>query len=50
MHEPDTARETAGEGTGEHPQFGESGLPRRRRGRALAAAHPEGPDAAAKPR
>ncbi|MFJ5879454.1 sensor histidine kinase [Streptomyces sp. NPDC093088] len=50
VHEPDTARETAGEGTGEHPQFGESGLPRRRRGRALAAAHPEGPDAAAKPR
>ncbi|MGV9692085.1 sensor histidine kinase [Streptomyces sp. NPDC003444] len=50
VHEPDTARDTAGEGTGEHPQFGESGLPRRRRGRALAAAHPEGPDAAAKPR
>ncbi|MFI8401171.1 sensor histidine kinase [Streptomyces sp. NPDC085463] len=50
VHEPDTARDTAGEGTGEHPQFGESGLPRRRRGRALAAAHPEGPDATAKPR
>ncbi|MFC8294575.1 sensor histidine kinase [Streptomyces sp. NPDC057250] len=50
VHEPDTAPDTAGEGTGEHPQFGESGLPRRRRGRALAAAHPEGPDAAAKPR
>ncbi|MFJ3502688.1 MULTISPECIES: sensor histidine kinase [unclassified Streptomyces] len=50
VHEPDTATDTAGEGTGEHPQFGESGLPRRRRGRALAAAHPEGPEAAAKPR
>ncbi|WP_063831875.1 ATP-binding protein [Streptomyces bikiniensis] len=50
VHEPDTDRGTTGEGTGEHPQFGESGLPRRRRGRALAAAHPEGPDAAPKPR
>ncbi|MFJ4871996.1 ATP-binding protein [Streptomyces sp. NPDC088757] len=50
VHEPDTDRGTADEGTGEHPQFGESGLPRRRRGRALAAAHPEGPDAAPKPR
>ncbi|WP_063885363.1 MULTISPECIES: sensor histidine kinase [unclassified Streptomyces] len=50
VHEPDTAHDDAGEGTGEHPQFGESGLPRRRRGRALAAAHPEGPDEAAKPR
>ncbi|MER6098073.1 ATP-binding protein [Streptomyces sp. NPDC001728] len=48
--EPETAHESAAEGTGEHPRFGESGLPRRRRGRALAAAHPEGPDAAAKPR
>ncbi|MGW3391116.1 sensor histidine kinase [Streptomyces cinereoruber] len=50
VHEADTAHGTAGESTGEHPQFGESGLPRRRRGRALAAAHPEGPDAAPKPR
>ncbi|MFF4172200.1 ATP-binding protein [Streptomyces sp. NPDC001744] len=50
VHEPDAASGTGAEGTGEHPQFGESGLPRRRRGRALAAAHPEGPDAAAKPR
>ncbi|MGA5497980.1 ATP-binding protein [Streptomyces cinereoruber] len=50
VHEADTAHGTADESTGEHPQFGESGLPRRRRGRALAAAHPEGPDAAPKPR
>ncbi|MBT2472972.1 hypothetical protein J7E97_35280, partial [Streptomyces sp. ISL-66] len=34
------------ESTGEHPHFGDSGLPQRRRGRTLAAAHPEGPDAA----
>lgn len=33
------------ESTGEHPHFGDSGLPQRRRGRTLAAAHPEGPDA-----
>ncbi|MFF5636075.1 sensor histidine kinase [Streptomyces sp. NPDC012825] len=50
VHESGTAGDATGEGTGEHPQFGESGLPRRRRGRALAAAHPEGPDAAPKPR
>ncbi|MGW8329614.1 sensor histidine kinase [Streptomyces sp. NPDC055897] len=37
------------ETSGEFPQFGESGLPRRKRGRALAAAHPEGPDAPAAP-
>ncbi|MFI5619819.1 sensor histidine kinase [Streptomyces sp. NPDC051567] len=37
---------SAAESTGEHPLLGESGLPRRRRGRTLAAAHPEGPDAA----
>ncbi|MFJ7209307.1 sensor histidine kinase [Streptomyces sp. NPDC098789] len=30
------------EDTGEHPALGESGLPQRRRGRTLAAAHPEG--------
>lgn len=37
------------ETSGEFPQFGESGLPKRKRGRALAAAHPEGPDAPAAP-
>ncbi|MFI6473952.1 sensor histidine kinase [Streptomyces sp. NPDC050516] len=37
------------ETSGEFPQFGESGLPRRKRGRALAAAHPDGPDAPAAP-
>ncbi|MFG2710886.1 sensor histidine kinase [Streptomyces goshikiensis] len=31
---------------GERPEVGESGLPQRRRGRTLAAAHPDGPDAA----
>ncbi|MEU9098908.1 ATP-binding protein [Streptomyces sp. NPDC048361] len=46
--------ETSGSGSpsetsGEFPQFGESGLPKRKRGRALAAAHPEGPDAPAAP-
>ncbi|MCX5200506.1 ATP-binding protein [Streptomyces sp. NBC_00237] len=35
--------------TGGLPQFGESGLPKRRRGRTLAAAHPEGPEAPARP-
>ncbi|MEU8773643.1 ATP-binding protein [Streptomyces sp. NPDC048606] len=35
------------ETTGHEPVLGESGLPQRRRGRTLAAAHPEGPDAAA---
>ncbi|MFE0704198.1 ATP-binding protein [Streptomyces sp. NPDC058872] len=47
--EPEAAHGAAAEGTGEHPRFGESGLPRRRRGRAMAAAHPEGSEAA-KPR
>ncbi|AWZ08410.1 ATP-binding protein [Streptomyces sp. ICC4] len=32
--------------TGEHPESGDGALPQRRRGRTLAAAHPEGPDAA----
>lgn len=36
----------ASESTGEHPHFGDSGLPQRRRGRTLAAAHPEGTDGA----
>ncbi|MFE9402118.1 sensor histidine kinase [Streptomyces sp. NPDC006530] len=49
--EPEAAHETAAEPvaetSGEFPQFGESGLPKRKRGRALAAAHPEGPDAPA---
>ncbi|WP_327250715.1 sensor histidine kinase [Streptomyces sp. NBC_01244] len=41
------ARAGAGsESTGEHPHFGDSGLPQRRRGRTLAAAHPEGTDGA----
>ncbi|WP_063759022.1 sensor histidine kinase [Streptomyces globisporus] len=48
--EPETVHDSASESTGEHPRFGESGLPRRRRGRAMAAAHPEGPEAAVKPR
>ncbi|GAA2450205.1 sensor histidine kinase [Streptomyces mauvecolor] len=51
--EPEAAVEpvavTSAETSGEFPQFGESGLPRRKRGRALAAAHPEGPDAPAAP-
>lgn len=34
------------ESTGEHPHFGDSGLPQRRRGRTMAAAHPEGTDGA----
>ncbi|MCX5380047.1 sensor histidine kinase [Streptomyces sp. NBC_00091] len=33
------------ETTGQNPVLGDSGLPQRRRGRTLAAAHPEGPDA-----
>ncbi|MFB6841373.1 sensor histidine kinase [Streptomyces sp. NPDC056361] len=44
--EPETVHDSAAESTGEHPRFGESGLPQRRRGRAMAAAHPEGPDTA----
>ncbi|MFE2344176.1 sensor histidine kinase, partial [Streptomyces sp. NPDC059431] len=47
---PESASESASasesESTGEHPAFGDSGLPQRRRGRTLAAAHPGGPDAA----
>ncbi|MFF4580433.1 ATP-binding protein [Streptomyces sp. NPDC001389] len=35
-HDPET--------TGQNPVVGESGLPQRRRGRTLAAAHPQGPD------
>ncbi|MCX4985753.1 sensor histidine kinase KdpD [Streptomyces sp. NBC_00572] len=46
--EPETVHDSAAETTGEHPRFGESGLPQRRRGRAMAAAHPEGPQAAEK--
>ncbi|MFJ2404961.1 sensor histidine kinase [Streptomyces xanthochromogenes] len=45
----DTGTGTGSETSGEFPQFGESGLPKRKRGRALAAAHPEGPDATAAP-
>ncbi|MFI6054835.1 sensor histidine kinase [Streptomyces violascens] len=54
-HEPDaepaagTTGDPSAETSGEFPQFGESGLPKRKRGRALAAAHPEGPDAPAAP-
>lgn len=44
-----TGSATGSETSGEFPQFGESGLPKRKRGRALAAAHPEGPDAPAAP-
>ncbi|MFE5942006.1 ATP-binding protein [Streptomyces sp. NPDC056480] len=47
--EPETVHDSAAESTGEHPRFGESGLPQRRRGRAMAAAHPEGPQATGKP-
>lgn len=42
----DTGSESESESTGEHPHFGDSGLPQRRRGRTLAAAHPEGTDGA----
>ncbi|CAM5450965.1 histidine kinase [Streptomyces xanthochromogenes] len=45
----DTGTGAGSETSGEFPQFGESGLPKRKRGRALAAAHPEGPDAPAAP-
>ncbi|MFJ5834987.1 sensor histidine kinase [Streptomyces sp. NPDC093089] len=45
--EPETVHDSTAESTGEHPQFGESGLPQRRRGRAMAAAHPQGPETAA---
>ncbi|MCX5195199.1 ATP-binding protein [Streptomyces sp. NBC_00249] len=40
---PDGSHDSAT--TGANPVLGESGLPQRRRGRTLAAAHPEGPDA-----
>ncbi|MFI5866151.1 sensor histidine kinase [Streptomyces sp. NPDC051546] len=39
-----TGGAAASESTGEHPHFSDSGLPQRRRGRTLAAAHPEGAD------
>ncbi|WP_406508070.1 sensor histidine kinase [Streptomyces sp. NBC_00212] len=45
----DPSAGASAETSGEFPQFGESGLPRRKRGRALAAAHPDGPDAPAAP-
>ncbi|KOU34537.1 sensor histidine kinase [Streptomyces sp. WM6378] len=45
----DPSAGTSAETSGEFPQFGESGLPKRKRGRALAAAHPDGPDAPAAP-
>ncbi|MCJ0869868.1 sensor histidine kinase KdpD [Streptomyces sp. AP-93] len=41
-----TGADAASESTGGHPHFGDSGLPQRRRGRTLAAAHPEGTDGA----
>ncbi|MFD6891260.1 sensor histidine kinase [Streptomyces sp. NPDC059957] len=43
-HDADGGAES--ESTGEHPHFGDSGLPQRRRGRTMAAAHPEGTDGA----
>ncbi|MFZ3492683.1 sensor histidine kinase [Streptomyces sp. 5.8] len=42
----DTDGAAESESTGEHPHFGDSGLPQRRRGRTMAAAHPEGTDGA----
>ncbi|MFC9392403.1 sensor histidine kinase [Streptomyces sp. NPDC057027] len=42
--EPETTHDTVAE------SIGESGLPRRRRGRAMAAAHPDGPEASGQPR
>ncbi|WP_433547023.1 ATP-binding protein [Streptomyces sp. CA-294286] len=47
--EPPAPRTTASDTTGNLPRFGDSGLPQRRRGRTLAAAHPQGPDAPARP-
>ncbi|MFI5807258.1 ATP-binding protein [Streptomyces sp. NPDC051561] len=44
-----TPPESSSDTTGSIPRFGESGLPQRRRGRTLAAAHPQGPDAPARP-
>ncbi|MFE4637199.1 sensor histidine kinase [Streptomyces sp. NPDC056773] len=38
------ASDTSASDTGEHPHLGDSGLPQRRRGRTMAAAHPEGTD------
>ncbi|GAA3488847.1 ATP-binding protein [Streptomyces cremeus] len=46
---PAPAAEPASDTTGGLPQFGESGLPKRKRGRTLAAAHPDGPQAPARP-
>ncbi|MFB7864453.1 sensor histidine kinase [Streptomyces sp. NPDC056069] len=46
--EPETVHDSPAETTAEHPLLGESGLPQRRRGRAMAAAHPQGPEVAAK--
>ncbi|MBV7670254.1 ATP-binding protein [Streptomyces halstedii] len=43
---PTHARENASESTGSVPQFGESGLPKRRRGRTLAAAEARNGNAA----
>ncbi|CAM5598430.1 histidine kinase [Streptomyces spiroverticillatus] len=43
------APEQGSDTTGGLPQFGESGLPKRKRGRTLAAAHPDGPQAPARP-
>ncbi|WP_330329221.1 ATP-binding protein [Streptomyces sp. NBC_00536] len=44
--DPERAGDRTAEDTGDHPAPGESGLPQRRRGRTLAAAHPEGAGAA----
>lgn len=44
--EPEAEHGPAAESTGEHPAFGESGLPRRRRGRTLAAARHDAPPSA----
>lgn len=41
--EPEAEHGPAAETTGQHPEFGESGLPRRRRGRTLAAAGHDAP-------
>ncbi|MFC5905168.1 ATP-binding protein [Streptomyces zhihengii] len=48
--EPEAEHGPAAERTGEHPEFGESGLPRRRRGRTLAAAGHEAPGTPGKER
>ncbi len=46
---PAPPAEPASDTTGGLPQFGEGGLPKRKRGRTLAAAHPDGPQAPARP-